>query len=45
MSNFADSAAYKAWVAKTTILRDNAMGLYSKLVQLEAVDSLAAVAR
>jgi len=45
VSNFADSAAYKAWVAKTTILRDNAMGLYSKLVQFEAADSLAEGAR
>jgi len=45
VSNFADSAAYKAWVAKTTILRDNAMDLYSKLVQFEAADSLAEGAR
>ena len=45
VSNFADSASYKAWVARTTILRDNAMGLYSKLVQFEAADSVAEVAR
>ena len=45
VSNFADSAAHKAWVAKTTILRDNAMGLYTKLVQLEAADSVAEAAR
>jgi hypothetical protein len=45
VSNFADSAASKAWVAKTTILRDNAMGLYGKLVQLEAADSFAESAR
>ena len=42
VSNFTDSSAYKAWVAKTTMLRDNAMGLYSKLVQLEAADSMVA---
>jgi hypothetical protein len=41
VSNFTDSVAYKAWVAKTTILRNNAMDLYTKLVQFEAADSLA----
>jgi len=45
VSNFADSAAFKAWVAKATLLRDNAMGLYSKLVQYEAVDSAPEAAR
>ena len=45
VSKFTDSTAYKAWVAKTTILRDNAMGLYGKLVQFEAADSVAEVAR
>jgi hypothetical protein len=35
MSGFMESAAYKAWVGKATTLRENVMGLYTKLVQLE----------
>jgi len=39
-SIFAESAAYKAWIAKAALLRQNVMGLYSKLVQLEAADDV-----
>lgn len=38
VSNFMESSAYKAWVTRTTALRENVMNLYTKLVQLEAVD-------
>ncbi|HEY3901463.1 MAG TPA: SUMF1/EgtB/PvdO family nonheme iron enzyme [Chthoniobacter sp.] len=38
VSKFMESSAYKAWVAKAKALREDAMGLYAKLVQLEAVD-------
>jgi predicted Ser/Thr protein kinase len=38
-SIFMESSAYKAWVTKSAILRQNVMALYSKLVQLEAADA------
>ncbi|WP_157447576.1 serine/threonine-protein kinase [Chthoniobacter flavus] len=38
-SIFMESSAYKAWVAKAALLRQNVMGLYTKLVQLEAAES------
>jgi hypothetical protein len=37
-SGFAESAAAKAWTGQATILRNNVMGLYTKLVQFEAMD-------
>jgi len=37
-SSFMESSAYKAWTAKAKTLRENVMGLYTKLVQLEAAD-------
>jgi hypothetical protein len=40
-SIFMESTAYKAWVTKAAMLRQNVMGLYSKLVQLEAADDVA----
>jgi hypothetical protein len=44
-SNFMESSAYKAWVARSAGLRENVMGLYAKLVQLEAADPGAAGAK
>ncbi|HEY3901464.1 MAG TPA: DUF1080 domain-containing protein [Chthoniobacter sp.] len=37
-SAFMESSAYKAWVEKARKLRENAMDLYTRLVQLEAAD-------
>jgi len=37
-SGFMESSAYKAWVAKSASLRENVMGLYGKLVKLEAAE-------
>ena len=37
-SNFMESSAYKAWVAKAKTMRENVMNLYGRLVQLEAAD-------
>ncbi|HEY3901462.1 MAG TPA: hypothetical protein VGM54_22825 [Chthoniobacter sp.] len=38
LSNFMESSAYKAWVARSATLRENAMSLYAKLVQLESAE-------
>lgn len=35
-AGFADSAAYRAWTEKSTLLRKNVMALYTRQVQLEA---------
>ncbi|EDY17568.1 hypothetical protein CfE428DRAFT_4866 [Chthoniobacter flavus Ellin428] len=37
-SSFMESSAYKAWVTKSTKLREDVMGVYTKLVQLEAAE-------
>jgi len=37
-STFMESSAYKAWVAKSTKLRQDVMSVYTKLVQFEAAE-------
>ncbi len=39
-SRFVQSGAYRAWAEKATVLRKNAMALYTKQVQLEAAAGL-----
>ena len=41
VSGFMESSAYKAWISKAAMLRQNVMGLYTRLVQLEAADTAA----
>jgi len=38
LSTFMESSAYKSWITKAASLRENAMDLYGKLVQLEAAE-------
>ena len=45
VSIFTETGAYRAWVARSALLRANAMGYYAKLVQLEAADAATEAAK